>query len=183
MHQKSKKKWVAVSIKPNQIQKAEANLSQQSFDYLAPKIKVTERQQNRFINRVNLVFPGYIFVQIDEETDDARKVGSTYGVSNIVRIGNRLGVVPDEFIDELKANFDEKKKGSVNAFSIGQKVEIVRGPFSGLVAKLIRFNSANRVKCLFDLISGKISASVSMNDLIGIDPEEKTSKKLAKIRN
>ena len=147
----------------------------QKFNFFAPRIKVTKRQQNRFIDKIDLLFPGYIFVLIDEDTDDARKVRSTYGVSNILRIGNRFGSVPVKFIDELKANFDQKKNGSINAIAIGQKVEMVRGPFSGLVAELIQIDSASRVKCLFDLISGKVRASVLMEDLIGIDPEEKTS--------
>lgn len=169
---KNKKRWVAVSIKPNQISKAEANLRNQRFNYLAPKIKVTKRQQNRFINKIDLLFPGYIFVLIDEDTDDARRVRSTYGVSDIVRIGSRLGSVPDKFIEELTSNFDMNTSGPANTVVIGQKVEIVRGPFSGLVAELVRIDSTSRVKCLFDLISGKVGASVLMDDLIGIDPEE-----------
>lgn len=112
---------------------------------------------------------------IDEETDDARKVRSTYGVSDIVRTGNRLGSVPDTFINEVRATLADNKNGSINSLAIGQKVEIVKGPFSGLIAELIQFNSETRVKCLFDLISGKVSASVLMGDLIGIDKEEKTS--------
>ena len=169
MVQNSKIKWVAVSVKPNQATKAEVNLSQQGFNYLAPKIKVTTRQKNRFFSKMNLFFPGYIFVQIDEETNDARKVNSTYGVSSIVRVGNQLGSVPAPFIDGLKAIDDENSSVSLNTIEIGQTVEIVRGPFSGLVAELTRVDSSTRVKCLFDLIAGKVSASVLIDDLIAID--------------
>jgi len=49
--------WTAVSVKPNQAAKAEANLKQQGFNCLAPKNKVTQRQQNRFINATKLFFP------------------------------------------------------------------------------------------------------------------------------
>lgn len=61
-------------MKQEQANKAEADLTQQGFDFLALKIKVTKRQQNRFISRLDLFFPGYIFVHIDTTTDDARKV-------------------------------------------------------------------------------------------------------------
>ena len=48
----------------------------------------------------------------------------------------------------------------------GQKVEIARGPFAGLVAELIRIDANHRVKCLFDLISGKVSVLHAAEDLI-----------------
>lgn len=174
MQQNSKKIWAAVSVKPNQVNKAETNLSQQGFNYLAPKTKVTKRQQNRFISKMNLFFPGYIFVQINEDADDVRKVSSTYGVSNMVKVGNRLGSVPDAFIDGLKTINDDNKIGSTKNLKTGQKIEIVGGAFSGLAAELIRVDSATRVRCLFDLINGKVSASVLIDDLITIGQDNKT---------
>lgn len=113
-------------------------------------------------------------MQIDKESDDARKVGSTYGVANIIRVGKQLGSVPNAFIDELKIMVDDNKSVSMNTLETGQKVEIVRGPFSGLVAELTRVDSDVRVKCLFDLISGKVSASVLIEDLIAIEPDDIT---------
>ena len=175
MHQNDKIIWVAVSVKPNQVNKAENNLSQQGFECIAPKIKVTRRQKNRFVSKVNLLFPGYIFVKINKDTRDARKVSSTYGVSNIVMNGQRIGAVPDAFINELNIMFDENKIISINTLEPGQKVEVLRGPFAGLVTQLTRVESVTRVKCLFDLISGKISASVLIDNLIVIDAEGKTS--------
>jgi len=48
----------------------------------------------------------------------------------------------------------------------GQKVEIARGPFTGLVAALIMVDADQRVKCLVELISWKASVSLAENDLI-----------------
>jgi len=158
--------WAAVNVKPNQANKAEANLMQQGFDFLAPRIKVTKRQQNRFINRLDLFFPGYIFVHIDTTTDDARKVRSTYGVSNIVRVGDRIGALPDAFIEVMRNSTHEMHNQASVDLTPGQKVEIARGPFAGLVAELIRVDANQRVKCLFDLISGKVSVSLAAEDLI-----------------
>jgi len=158
--------WAAVNVKPNQANKAEANLTQQGFDFFAPRIKVTKRQKNRFINRLDLFYPGYIFVHIDITTDDARKVRSTYGVSNIVRVGGRIGALPDAFIEAMRNCTQEiHNQASVDLIP-GQKVEIARGPFAGLVAELISIDANHRVKCLFDLISGKVSVSLAPEDLI-----------------
>ena len=70
MNQDNMKIWSVVSIKPNQMSKAEANLRNQNFTYLAPKIEISKRQQNRFISKTELLFPGYIFVLIDADGGD-----------------------------------------------------------------------------------------------------------------
>jgi transcriptional antiterminator RfaH len=158
--------WTAVSVKPNQAAKAEANLKQQGFNCLAPKIKVTQRQHNRFINATKLFFPGYIFVQIKLVTDDAWKVKSTYGVSNLLSVGNEIGVIPDDFIGALIDNELNLQPVHDRDLMPGQKVEITKGPFTGLVAELIQVDAAHRIRCLFDLMSGKITATLSKDELV-----------------
>ena len=158
--------WSAVSLKPNQFKRAEANIKQQGFTFFAPKIKVTKRQKNRFINKTELLFPGYIFVQISTDSSDIRKLQSTYGVSNIIRSGSQVGAVPEPFIDALKANFALNDIIHSETLKLGQQVKITKGPFAGLIGELTQVESSTRVKCLLDLIWGKISASLLIEDLI-----------------
>ena len=160
--------WAAVSFKPNQCKRAEANLKQQGFTFFAPKMRVTRRQQNRFVNKTELLFPGYIFVQINTDSSDVRKVQSTYGVSNIIRSGSRVGVVPQAFIDALKVNFASNNIIHSGTLKPGQQVKITKGPFAGLIGKLSQVDSSARVKCMLNLISGKISTSLLIEDLIAI---------------
>tara|TARA_E500000178_G_C16860045_1_gene679279 strand:+ start:143 stop:361 length:219 start_codon:yes stop_codon:yes gene_type:complete len=72
MSSDTNKIWATVNLKLYQIHKAEANLKRQEIKFLAPKIKVTKHQQNRFINKIGLLFSGYTFVHIDLATDDQR---------------------------------------------------------------------------------------------------------------
>lgn len=83
--------------------------------------------------------------------------------------------MPDAFIVGLKIINDDNKNVSTKDFEIGQTVEIVKGSFSGLVAELTRVDSSTRVKCLFDLIAGKVTMSVLIEDLIIIGQDNKTS--------
>jgi len=168
MNQDSKKIWSAVTIKPNQSRKAEANLSQQGFSYLAPKINVTKRQQNRFINKSELLFPGYIFVLINTDSSDVRKVQSTHGISNIIRVGNRIGEIPEPFIQTIKSSFVLNHNFHAETLAPGQQVKIIKGPFAGLIGKLSQVDTSARVKCLFNLISGEVSASALKEDLIAV---------------
>jgi transcriptional antiterminator RfaH len=160
--------WSAVSLKPNQANKAEANLSQQGFNYLCPKIKVTKRQKNKFINKTELLFPGYLFVEIDIVNGDVRKVQSTHGVSSIIRFGSKIGVVPEAFMSALLINSDFKNSLHTETLMSGQQVKITKGPFAGLIGKLSQVDTSTRVKCLFNLMSGNIIGSVLKEDLIAV---------------
>ena len=158
--------WATVSLKPNQTHKAEANLKRQEIDFLAPKIKVTKRQQNRFINKINLLFPGYIFVHIDLATDDQRKVQSTYGVSQILKVGGQIGTLPDNFIEVLKTAKLEAPHTYAGDLKPGDNIEIISGPFAGLIFKIVELESQNRLKCLFDVLEGKINMSIDAENIV-----------------
>lgn len=166
MSHQSNNIWAAVRLRPNQINKAEANLQRQGLDYLAPKIKVTKRQQNRFLSKITLLFPGYMFVNIDLTSDDLRKVNSTYGISHVVKVGGQIGKVPDQFIDALKSADKQVRSASKSALQSGDKVEVVHGPFAGLIAEVIRAEAEGRLRVLFDLLENKIKGSVSLNDVV-----------------
>jgi transcriptional antiterminator RfaH len=169
MNQDNMKIWSVVSIKPNQMSKAEANLRNQNFTYLAPKIEISKRQQNRFISKTELLFPGYIFVLIDADGGDDRILRSTYGISNIIRVGSKIGEVPKAFIDALKASFTVKNSENTETLTPGQKVKIIRGPFTGFIAELVSIDSSTRVKCLFDIISREVISSVLIKNMSLID--------------
>lgn len=168
MNSDSNKIWATVSIKPNQTYIAEANLRRQEINFLAPKIKVTKRQHNRFINKINLLFPGYIFVHIDLSTDDQRKVQSTYGISHILKVGRQIGTLPKNFIEELKTAKVNVPETGAGALKPGDNIEIINGPFAGLIAKISKLNSQGRLKCLFNILEGKINVSIDAKDVMVI---------------
>ena len=166
MSLQSNKIWAVVSLKPNQIHKAEVNLQRQEIDFLAPKIKVTKRQQNRFVNKINLLFPGYIFVHINLATEDQRKVQSTYGISKILKVGGQIAKLPEDFVEALKSTKLDASRTYEHDLKPGDNVEIMRGPFTGLIAKIDELESSNRVKCLFNLLEGKITMSIENKDIV-----------------
>ena len=165
MSSHSNKIWAAVSLKPNQTHKAELNLKMQQIDFLAPKLVVTKRQQNRFINKINLLFPGYGFVHIDLANDDQRRVQSTYGISKILKVGGQIGKLPENFIEEIKSAKLTAPKNYAGGLKPGDNVEIMCGPFSGRIAKIVKLDQQSRLKCLFNLLEGKINISINAENV------------------
>ena len=84
-HQNKNFKWVVAQLKPNMLNKALNNLKLQSYECLAPMKSETIRSGQLFKKIKKLIFPGYIFVKIDPESADVRKVNSTLGISKLLR--------------------------------------------------------------------------------------------------
>lgn len=81
-------------------------------------------------------------------------------------VGDRIGALPNAFIEAMRSSTHEIHNQASVDLTPRQKVEIARGPFAGLVAELIRADDKQRVKCLFDLIFGKVSVLLAAEDLI-----------------
>ena len=71
------KKWYLIKTKPRQEQIAILNLERQHYYVYCP---------SALINQKNVVlFPGYLFIQLDSEMQNWSPIKSTKGVLNFVR--------------------------------------------------------------------------------------------------
>ena len=146
-------KWVAVQLKPNMLNKALKNLKQQSFEYLAPMRNETIRSGNIFKKIKKLLFPGYIFVKVDLETSDVTKINSTFGISRIVCFGSKkVGIIPDSFITDLKIIYKNTQIFKDRKLIPGDVVKWINGPFSGMLAKILKLDENGRLKILFQVL-------------------------------
>ena len=94
--------WMIVKIKPNSYDLAIRNLERQGFETFLPKMEVTIKKQNKFLNNNVYVFPGYIFVGIDKQNFNWIKINSTYGVSKVLTFNGKPSKVSPDLIMELK---------------------------------------------------------------------------------
>ncbi|MDN5872554.1 MAG: hypothetical protein L0H73_17830 [Nitrococcus sp.] len=52
---------------------------------------------------VESLLPRYLFIRLNDVTQSWSLIGSTRGVTGLIRWGDEVPVVPDEVVDELKA--------------------------------------------------------------------------------
>ena len=148
-------KWVAAQLKPNMLSKVELNLERQSFEYFAPKRSETVRSGQFFKNIKKLIFPGYVFIRIDPESSDVRKVNSTIGISRLVKLSNqKVGIIPDSFVDNLKVVLNEYRNNIPDNIFPGKKVRWIDGPFTGIIGEIINLDENGRLKILFKILDG-----------------------------
>ncbi|WP_375544854.1 transcription termination/antitermination protein NusG [Helcobacillus massiliensis] len=121
--------------------------------------------QKKIVRRVRM--PGYVLVRMDFTEASWRVVRDTPGVTGFV--GNATDPVPLSF-DEIysmlapSVNLPEKKKSSsakasksaaVPAFSVGESVTVMDGPFETMPATISEIDSTNQKLRVFVSIFGR----------------------------
>lgn len=156
------KKWYLIKSKPRQEKIAISNLENQHYHVYCP---------TAIINKKNVVlFPGYLFIQLDSDMQNWSPIKSTKGVQNFVRFGLKYARISDSIIDSIKANelITKEKIKNFNEFKSGDKVEITEGVFKNCIAIVKSIKSDERVVLLLKLIGQEHSINIKKKSLIGL---------------
>jgi transcriptional antiterminator RfaH len=126
--------WYAIRTKPNQEDRADANLRAWGVETVAPKW--IDRRVNEFSSKVTHItrplFPGYIFARF-AANELLHKVIYTRGVNNVVCFAGLPVPVDDEAIELLRSRSgDDGFVRLHDELSPGDKVIIKDGPFRNL---------------------------------------------------
>jgi transcriptional antiterminator RfaH len=148
------KRWYVVATKPRNEDRAANNLEQGNIEVLAPRLKIRKFKEGQFINVVEAMFPGYIFVKF-HPVDEFRLVKYTRGIKTIVNFGGQIVPVRDELIEFIKARLDEGVATvQQRTFREGERVFIKDGPFKNLSGVFEKeLDGRERVAILLDGIS------------------------------
>ncbi len=161
------KAWYLVFSKPNQEELAKENLERQCFPTYFPRMHCNRRRRGRYVKVVEAMFPRYLFVNLDNVTDNWSPIRSTVGVSTFVRFGEQIAQVPDDLVDQLHANEDE---GGLQCFGPaelkpGDKVRVIEGVMAGYEAIVSAKTGKERVKILLNYAAQCTAVDISRNAL------------------
>jgi transcriptional antiterminator RfaH len=121
---------------------------------------------------VECMFPGYLFARFDFATYH-RRISQRPGVSGFVQFGERLALLPDALINEIRTHTGPDELVEVApAVEPGQSVRFIQGPFQGLEALVTRVISAReRVEILIEWMGRTLHAEARVADLLPLtDP-------------
>ena len=156
------KQWLIASYKSNEANRVTSNLSNQNFDFYLPKITTRKINSNP---KVELLFPGYIFVNTDLENYSALKY--TMGIKNIIKFGDNISRISSEEIEAIQmAEETSKLNPAVQQIQIGQEVKISKGSLTGSIVKVCSLPSKERVGVLLNFLGSLRRVTVSEKDLI-----------------
>lgn len=157
------KSWYLVYTKPRQETLAQANLERQDYGVYLPKVRQLRRRQGKQEAVVEPLFPRYLFINLDTQSDNWGPIRSTFGVSSLVRFGSEPAQVPDALVAHLKAQ--EGQEGlhdwAVPKINVGDKVRVAEGPLKGYEGILLAKSGHERVILLLELLGKEVCAHLA----------------------
>ena len=128
------------------------NLTDYIYELFIPtqeKIKISKGKKTTIKEKL---FPGYLMIKMIVNDDSWLAVRTTQGVTGFVGIGNQPTPLPEREVTAIMAYSQQQAPTFQAAFSVGEAVKIVDGPFADLLGTV---NSIDEAK-------GKVEVLVSI---------------------
>lgn len=113
------------------------------------------------------LFPGYCFARFD--ADIRFSVLSCSGVATIVSFNGEPAAIPDQDIENIRRLVTSELRYDPCPFiREGTMVEVVRGPLTGVVGRLVRKGSHAHLMLSVEMVSGAVSVQVDASDVVNL---------------
>ena len=155
--------WHLIYTKPHQEKVALDNLTRQNYQCYLPLINKEKILRGKKILIMEPMFPRYLFVRLSHDgQQNWSPIRSSKGVSHLVNFGGLAPSLDDETMDKLQQKID--KAIVVKVFSIGDKVEILNGPFKGMEAIFNTYKGEERAMLLLNFMAKNLAAKFNLRD-------------------
>ena len=162
--------WFCLKAQPKREHIAAACVRQLSeVEVFCPRVRFRKSTGRGPVWFIESMFPGYLFARFDYMAFN-RRIRQRPGVTGFVQFGERLALLPDFLVREIKDRTGDEEIVEVNqTLAPGQTVEVSRGPFQGLEALVTRVITAReRVEILIEWMGRTLRAEAGMVDLLPI---------------
>ena len=82
--------WLLVATKPRSEFVARQHLERQGFEVCLPQITLRKRRQGTWQQVTEPMFPGYVFVGLEMDSQSIAPIRSTRGCSHVVKFGGEV---------------------------------------------------------------------------------------------
>ena len=170
-NQSPQKSWYLVYTKPRQEALAQANLERQDYGVYLPKVRQMRRRRGKQEAVVEPLFPRYLFIRLDTQSDNWGPIRSTFGVAALVRFGAEPAQVPDELVAHLKAQEgqDGLHEWAEPKMKVGDRVRVAEGPLKGYEGILLAKNGQERVMLLLEMLGKEVRTHLATAQIESAD--------------
>ena len=138
-------------------------LRKQDFKIYIPTIRKLVRHSRYIKNVLRPFFPRYIFINLNLETQEWRKINYTRGVVKLISTNEKPVMISELVINELKLLEDDKgfiDQLSLSNYKKGEELEIINGPFKGIYGIFDGLSDNLRVKVLLNFMGRTINIPI-----------------------
>ena len=131
-----------------------------------PRIHFKQASRRGVVWVTDALFPGYFFARF-VLSELLLRVRTAYGVSSILRFGDRYLVVPDRVVEQLREATGNAGAELMPIVTPGEHVRVVNGILAGLETVVTQVLPAKeRVKLLLEFLGRETIAEVAAIDLL-----------------
>mgnify|MGYP001395584410 FL=1 len=158
------KKWIAVYTKSRHEQIAINELSKKDIESFCPMFKERRQWSDRKKWVHFPLFRSYVFARIHLKENIF--VLQTIGVNKIVKFQNKISIIPDQVINDIKNIVDGGYKiQQVDYFIKGDEVSVVSGPLKGINGIIQELKGDSRLIMKVEAIRQAFSIEISSEQL------------------
>ena len=153
-------RWYLIQTKPRQEARAQEHLQRQAFECYRP-VKHGEKKRGARGPSEEELFPGYLFIRMDQASDNWYPIRSTRGVARIVTFGGMPIPVKDQLIEQIRQRLVAPPPQ--DTFQEGDAVRITAEGFNEVEAIFLACDGDERAVILLNLLhrEQKITLPVS----------------------
>jgi transcription antitermination factor NusG len=159
--------WYVLKTKPFSEKKAYANLEKKNFNVFLPLIETIRQWSDRKKKIQVPLIPSVLFIKCSQR--DLQLLYGEIGITGVLKYLKKPALVKDFEIENLKILINEFKGEEISTqaetLSVGQMVEVIEGPFMGLVAESVVVNGKNRIKVKISVLNTECIVNIHSSNV------------------
>jgi len=163
--------WYCLKTQTKREAIAAAHLRElENVEVFCPMLRYRKATRRGKVWWVEALFPGYVLARFSLDPDE-RLVMYSQGVRGLVRFGERVPAVADDFVEVLRQ--EVAKQGTAEVLTVGprimegEEVELAHGPLGGVRATVVEVLPAReRVKVLLEFLGREQVIEVDLFSLL-----------------
>lgn len=163
--------WYCLKTQTKREAIAAAHLRElEAVEVFCPMLRYRKATRRGKIWWVEALFPGYVLARFTLESEE-RAVMYSQGVRGLVRFGDKVPTVADDFVEVLRQ--EVAKQGTAEVLTVGprivegEEVELAHGPLGGARATVVEVLPAReRVKVLLEFLGREQVIEVDLFSLL-----------------
>ncbi len=160
--------WYALFVKTG-----EENLVKQRLDYrfkgdpavMIPKRIIKERKGGKWYQRIRNLFPGYIFIRGNMNSEVYRKLWQVPGLYKLLCTDREPVCIPDNEIEVFRHLFgDDDTIAESDILMEGEQITVISGPLTALQGKILKVDKRkDRARVLINFLGEERVINLAVN--------------------
>ena len=154
--------WILAQTKSKREKTAAINIRNQGFKVFLPTINIRKYSNSEWKDAVELLFPGYIFINVKDNEEKIGSLSYTTGVFKLLI--DRVSGFPYVMKQSLIDNINKNNQLNINSLKKGSKVNFTKG-ISVLSGIFVEKRGSKRASILINILNELREVVVDYDDI------------------